>query len=334
MIRNGSSMFRVLGAGAFVGVLAAGCQHGARDVATDDPTKPTTTYGTEAGTPDGSETDPTFIAQDAGITPAAGWAKDPPPQYCGPKPEAAPKPPGGTVECPDDKNREGCSCTTPGESAACWPGLRVNRSLGQCKDGKTTCVQKGELAMAWGPCVGAVLPSGTSGKAACTCFSSGSWHMDNATFCSGDDGNGGLIMISGEKDHSCSQTGTPVGPFSANTLKVDCAGHYKLCFTIKAGSSKAPNATDCTVGQSCVEVDYETSGAVQTLPDLPSWKSSNQTCMKSFEMTGGYGEMTVLGKSVACDDVSNQGKPIVFDRGAYCSPNDPSCVGSGPTGMF
>ncbi len=332
MIRIGGSIGQVVGTSAWLAAILVGCQ--AATVATPSPPA-TTTYGADAGTStDASVPEPgTFGGPEGGSTPAPGWAKDPPPEYCGPNPAAAPKPPGGTAECPDDKNREGCSCATPGETASCWPGLRVNRHLGQCKDGMTTCVRNGELANAWGPCVGAVLSSGSAGKAACKCFSSGSWHMDNATFCSGDDGNGRLIMFSAEKDHTCTQT-RPVGPFSVDTLNVDCGGHFRLCFTIKAGSATAPKPTDCVVGQSCVEADYAVSGATQALPDLPSWTATDQACMKTFAANGGYGEMSVLGKSVACDDVSDQGKAIVFDRGAYCAPNQPECTGSGPTGKF
>src|SRR4051812_18597581 len=96
-----SAFQKTFGATSFVAIvgcaLVAGCQHTAIDV----PGKPTTTttYGSEAGADDDSGlTDPgTFVGEDAGITPAPGWAKDPPPQYCGPNPSEAPQPPGGTV---------------------------------------------------------------------------------------------------------------------------------------------------------------------------------------------------------------------------------------------
>ena len=89
---------------------------------------------------------------DAGNTdPDAFWATDPPPPVCqgGTQPPA----PGGTPECPDDKNREGCACTTPGATAPCWPGLRKNRNRGQCRDGTTVCQASGEVAARWGGCV-------------------------------------------------------------------------------------------------------------------------------------------------------------------------------------
>src|SRR5690606_25510601 len=91
-------------------------------------------------------------------TPDAFWADDPPPMQCledgssGPPPV----PPGGTPECPDDKNREGCRCDAIGESAACWPGLRVNRNRGICRDGTTQCIPYDEFTGVWGPCNGYV----------------------------------------------------------------------------------------------------------------------------------------------------------------------------------
>src|SRR5262245_12681350 len=62
----------------------------------------------------------------------AFWAQDPPPMTCGLDGSMLPLPPlpGGTPDCPDDKNRQGCPCTKPGTQAACWPGLRKNRNLG------------------------------------------------------------------------------------------------------------------------------------------------------------------------------------------------------------
>ena len=76
--------------------------------------------------------------------PAPNWdaffAEDPPPEYCGPGDADAAVLPGGTPECPDDKNREGCPCSLHGATAPCWPGLRVDRNRGICQDGVTTCL--------------------------------------------------------------------------------------------------------------------------------------------------------------------------------------------------
>src|SRR5437016_5172716 len=66
-------------------------------------------------------------AGDMGLDVDAYWAQDPPPMFCTLDGGALPPPPipGGTIDCPDDKNREGCPCPTLGMTAACWPGLRV-----------------------------------------------------------------------------------------------------------------------------------------------------------------------------------------------------------------
>jgi len=113
--------------------------------------------------PPGSDTDGGFgsAKPDTGDT----FAKDPPPTYCVLAGQSTPPKPGGTEACPDDKNLPGCGCTTLGEETACWTGLRVNRKLGQCKDGRTKCIQTSENTKAWGPCEGEVLPRAGRTKA-------------------------------------------------------------------------------------------------------------------------------------------------------------------------
>src|SRR5690606_37632115 len=111
----------------------------------------------------------------------------PPPMECleGGEPGTPADPPGGTPECPDDKNREGCRCDTVGEEVPCWPGLRVNRERGICQDGVARCEAFDEFSGRWGACVGAVLPdeAATRGPAACQCFSQGRWELDNLSPC-------------------------------------------------------------------------------------------------------------------------------------------------------
>src|SRR3954447_21338823 len=129
-----------------------------------------------------------FVAlDDLAVDRDAFFIQDPPVMYCGLDGGAftPPTPPGGTLACPDDKNLEGCPCPTLGMTASCWPGKRANRGLGQCKDGQTTCVQSGEVNTAWGPCVGAVLPTAgaTQGAAACDCFSEGFWDIADIVVC-------------------------------------------------------------------------------------------------------------------------------------------------------
>src|SRR5262245_19509351 len=49
--------------------------------------------------------------------------KDPFPKWCGPPAgKTEPPPPGGTEDCPDDKNVVGCPCPQVGATAPCWPG--------------------------------------------------------------------------------------------------------------------------------------------------------------------------------------------------------------------
>jgi hypothetical protein len=270
------------------------------------------------------------------------YANDPPPKYCVLAGQSTPPRPGGTEACPDDKNKPGCGCNTLGEEAACWTGLRVNRNLGQCKDGRTKCVQLTETTKAWGPCEGEVLPTPgqTKGKPACKCFSLGQWKIANTSPCfitygapnSGTyavstvtDGTGSTPKPVGESDcptipqQSSPPPAKPGSDWSTDTLKVDCAGHFKLCYELKAGTFETPKATDCSLVKVCTEADYPKENVEQAFPPLPAWTSPNSACAAQWEATGGYGEMTVVGESVLCDKVDDgAGKAFVFNRVKYC----------------
>jgi len=287
--------------------------------------------------------------------PDAYWADDPPPESCMDGGLNYPVP-GGTPECPDDKNREGCPCTVTGETAACWPGFRKNRNRGVCHDGTTTCIQKGENERTWGPCEGYQLPTGTEGKAACQCFSAGQWKISNLSPCfvdmGGGDGSAGAVStIWNGTQASCPSIsgGTltqPSEPWSPNSLRVDCAGHFKLCYTLKAGDAQNPLASDCVLASVCTEADYPTENVEQAFPDLPSWLATTPAeiqCSMQFAQSGGYGEMTVVGLSVECDEIDDgSGGPQVFNRVQYCplscaqNPSAPGCENcqAGGSGSF
>ena len=284
----------------------------------------------------------------------AFFAKDPPPKYCGPDGGGkAPDLPGGTPDCPSDKNREGCPCPKQGLVAKCWPGKRVNRNRGVCKDGTTTCTLHGELNLRWGPCKGYVLPTpgATKGAEACLCFSKGQWYIQNLVPCFMTYGDGKTYAVSTYMDNKSAKCPPMVGPppqpkagaaWSVNDLTVDCAGQFKLCFTIKAGDFSKPKAADCLIAQTCLSAWYAKKDVKQKLPDLPSWTSSNTTCIDTFAKIGGYGEMSVVGKSVECQVIDDKGQPLVFKRMKYCpqkcsnDPTLPECkdCGNGATGTF
>jgi len=272
-------------------------------------------------------------------TPDGGdpYANDPPPRWCGPAGQPEPPKPGGTADCPDDKNKPGCGCTVLGEKKPCWTGLRANRNLGVCKDGETTCTQINENVKAWGPCEGQVLPTSgvTKGKDACKCFSLGQWKIANLSPCTAQvngtyyslstvtDGNGSNNRPVGEADcPKLPTSGVPPVPgsdWSTDTLKVDCAGHFKLCYELKVGNFDAPTAADCSLAKVCVEADYLKEDVEQTFPNLGPWRSTDSACAQKWETTGGYGEMTVVGESVRCDKVDDgAGNAFVFNRVKYC----------------
>lgn len=293
------------------------------------------------------------LPRDMGFDPDAFWAQDPPPAMCTLDGSMLPlpPPPGGTPDCPDDKNRQGCACPKVGTTAACWPGLRANRSLGICQDGLTTCTMNGEFGAVWGPCQGYVLPvpGATGGADACKCFSKGRWALENTSPCfyTGGDGTdigaASTVIVSGKAECaklSGSTLEKPTQPWSPNTLKVDCVGRWKLCYTLKAGDYKNPQPTDCTMVTVCTEGDYAKSGEEQAMPVLPSWMTSTPAqvaCAAQFKKTGGYGEMSVDGSTVSCDKVQK-----VFNRVGYCplscnaNPTAPECKNcmNGGSGEF
>lgn len=281
--------------------------------------------------------------------PEAFWADDPPPMQCledgsmGPLPE----PPGGTPECPDDKNREGCPCDTEGEEAACWPGLRANRGYGICQDGRTRCEFIDEFNKVWGPCEDYVLPreGATTAREACTCFSAGRWDLQNVSPCFGPDF--AVSTVWQGAGPACPQINNPpTAPnqsWSENSLTVDCGGKFELCFTLKAGDASNPSAADCTLAEVCTEAWYQTPGEAQPFPALPGWVSHDSACVNQFKDSGGYGEMSVKGLSVACDNIDDgSGGRYVFNRVPYCSlecnenPSAPGCENcqSGGSGNF
>jgi hypothetical protein len=301
---------------------------------------------------------------DSGYGADAFFANDPEPHYCvfldgGMMPDAV----GGTPTCPSDKNREGCPCPTIGESAACWPGLRVDRDIGVCKDGTTTCISTNEgTEQVWGPCMGYVLPTpgATEGAPACKCFSSGQWAISNLSPCFitypglGANGGNAYYAVSSynvdggiacpEPPNSPPPAPEPGVPWATDTIKSDCAGEFTLCYTIKAGNVKNPQPSDCVIGQSCTHGVYSTANAVEAFPPLAGWTGMSPACAAQFQTEGGYGEMSVQGESEYCQGIGadDGGAPYVFNRLPYCAticqsnPNATGCAGcqSGGSGTF
>jgi hypothetical protein len=265
----------------------------------------------------------------------AFFINDPAPPMCGPDGKMSPAPKlEGSADCPKDKNREGCECPDPGKEEACWPGKRINRSHGICKDGKTRCGQTPEFGQAWGACEGYVLPKegALQGSEACRCFSKGKWDLSNLVPCIVDDPeDGATYLYSSRPDSSGGYTcgsvvdlppAAPSERWSTSRLNVDCAGQFELCYTLKAGKASAPKSDDCTLTRKCFDVWYEKAGKSQDLPDLPGWVATDTKCALRFKSVGGYGEMSVRGKSEECDPVDDgKGNAYVFERTTYCRPD-------------
>ena len=293
---------------------------------------------------------------DSGFSLDALAAADPPNQWCGPdggEPDAGTL--GGSPDCPTDKNLQGCPCGNAGDTAACWPGLRKNRDVGICKDGTATCQRGLEQGNTWGPCVGAVLPQpgATTGPAACGCFSEGQWHIDNLIpfFVTYSDGKTYSLSTTQDPDGGATvfpilptdggaypePPPAPPGPWSTDQLSVDCEGTFTLSYELKAGDFNNPKSTDCSLVKVTLPATYYAQANVsQPFPILPAWTAdaTHTACANAFHNNGGYGEMSVVGESVLCQQIDNgSGGSFVFHRIQYCAPNATNC-GQDGSGTF
>lgn len=267
------------------------------------------------------------------------YLNDPPPANCS---DAGVKPPviTGTPQCPSDKNNPGCPCPSAGTTAPCWPGLRKYRNLGACKDGTTTCQLSGENELVWGACKGMTGIDPTTYKilspGTCGCFSSGTWAIANTSPCfvftdntyTNASGAVSTVMTGDAGQAQCPSpvTSKPNSPWSTDTVKADCAGYFKLCYTLKAYSdtTQKPSSNDCVLKQVCSAARYDKANQTQTFPPLPAWitsDASEKSCAEAFVKNGGYAEMSVDGESDECEKVQK-----VFATVTYCPPvcNDPN----------
>jgi hypothetical protein len=205
----------------------------------------------------------------------------------------------------------GCPCDTVGATDTCTNGRTI------------TCNANGEFGGIWSACTG-------------SCFSSGTWHLDNTSPCLLSNGSGmvtdafsswiegGSITCGGPYTVG-EPIPIPTHDWSENQLTVDCQGQFTLCYTIKAGDADAPAATDCTVGQACTTAYYAEPNVTQDLPPLGPWLSTDSACARQFAATGGYGEMTVVGVTLDCQQIGATDHPYVFNRAPYC----PLCCSDG-----
>jgi hypothetical protein len=169
--------------------------------------------------------------------------------------------------------------------------------------------------------------------AATSCFVHGSWQIDNLSPCfftvtdaDGGMSQGAISTVQSGPQFECPTelTAAPTASWSTDALTTDCAGHYTLCYTLKAGSAASPQPNDCVVAQACAENDYLAANQLQPWPDLPGWLAtgSQTACAAAFTQSGGYGEKSVSGTVTGCGAIAK-----VLGRVTYCPL---ACNGANP----
>lgn len=239
-----------------------------------------------------------------------GGAADGGSMFCGPDAAIDAGPPPAPGDCMEGVAVPGCTCDTVGETRDCRTGRTI------------TCEAFGEFGGKWGPCLG-------------DCFSTGTWAIDNLSPCFVSYPGGRTYAVSTViRDGAAACPDVPDTPpppapsedWSANRLTVDCEGQFELCYTLKAGDADSPSDSDCVVAEVCTEAWYEERNVTQEFPPLAAWAGSDPTCAAQFATTGGYGEMSVLGRTIDCEVIDDdRGGRYVFNRVRYC----PLCCSSG-----
>lgn len=220
--------------------------------------------------------------------------------YCGPDGGGGSMTPGACTGEPVP----GCPCETLGATDTCMNGRTI------------TCTGSSEFPT-WSACTG-------------SCFSSGTWHLDNLTPCFVTDPSSGTVYaFSSWMDGTILSCGgpyttdmlptTPTEVWSADQLQVDCQGSFTLCYTIRANGS-TPSDSECTLAQVCTSGYYADPNVMQTLDPLGPWLSSDSDCAQQFLDNGGYGEMSVVGVTIDCQNIGGTDSPFVFNHIPYCPP--------------
>jgi hypothetical protein len=177
--------------------------------------------------------------------------------------------------------------------------------------------------------------------AACGCLAHGDWNVANISPCFFMNGtaatvSGAISTVYDGQTAMCplDDTAAPQAPWSTDTFETDCAGHYRLCFSLRAGDATNPKPTDCLVAVSCAESDYATSDVTQAWPPLPSWitTGAETTCAQTMAATGGYGIMTATGTPTGCGAVTKAFAIFTYCP-LTCIPPACTCQSMG-TGVF
>ncbi len=282
----------------------------------DEAALPGTDGGTGSGGGDGGSDGGSSSSGGDGGSDGGSSSDGGSPRVCGPDggiDAMVPMPP-TPGECRPGEAVPGCPCDSVGEERPCLTGRTIR------------CEPHGEFGGLWGPCLG-------------DCFSSGTWQIDNTSPCFITYSGGQLWAVSTILRDGVAQCPmppsmppprAPAEEWSPNRLTVDCEGQFRLCYTIRAGDPSAPRDDDCVLARTCTEAWYGMRNATQEFPPLPGWVTEDPSCARRFVEGGGYGEMSVVGRTVDCEVIDDgRGGEYVFNRVPYCPLccNDGSCPG-------
>ncbi len=173
-----------------------------------------------------------------------------------------------------------------------------------------------------------------AGPIGCDCFAHGKWAIDNVSPCfittAGITTSAvSTVLIDNQPQCPPDPTTKPQQPWSEDELTTDCAGHFRLCYTLKASS------TGCVLAKSCAEGDYATPNVAEMWPALDSWiitTLAEEQCANDFVDGGGHGEMSVEGTAANGCHVDRTFAKITYCP-VSCAPHCPGCT-SGGDGSF
>ena len=191
-----------------------------------------------------------------------------------------PPPTPGTPECPDDKKPPRLRMSDAGKTIPCLAGAARKPQLGHLSRRRNHLrARAGELGQNLGSMKDTSCPSPERPPEPmpASVFRRDAGRFDNLVPCfytlKRSRHRATSSVIQGGKPTCVDEPAAakPTSPWSPEHLTVDCVGHWKLCYTLRAGDGKI-RSTDCVVATSCNRRRLPMPTNHQALPQLPAWQ--------------------------------------------------------------